>query len=176
VLVQNRAGARELARELAALGHRRLAVLTGPPELLTARDRHAGFVEGLRESGVPDSAVRTVAGPFTRDGGYAAAAELVTGGLDVTCVFAVNDVMAVGAMAALRDRGLVIPDDVSVAGFDDIRTLRDLVPSLTTVGLPLEEMGERAAALALDTEPGDRVRVVRVRGEVVLRDSTRRVP
>jgi LacI family transcriptional regulator len=176
VLVQNRAGARELARELAGLGHRRLAVLTGPPELLTARDRHAGFVEGLRESGLPDDAVRAVPGPFTRDGGYAAAAELVTAGLDVSCIFAVNDVMAVGAMAALRDHGLAIPQDVSVAGFDDIRTLRDLVPSLTTVGLPLEEMGERAAALALDTEPGERPRTVRVRGEVVLRDSTRRVP
>ncbi|WP_308215906.1 LacI family DNA-binding transcriptional regulator [Pseudonocardia humida] len=175
VLVQNRAGARELARELARLGHRRLAVLTGPPELLTARDRHAGFVEGLRDSGLPDEAVRAVPGPFTRDGGYAAATELVTAGLDVTCVFAVNDVMAVGAMAAFRDHGLAIPQDVSVAGFDDIRTLRDLVPSLTTVGLPLEEMGERAAALALDTEPGERPRTVRVRGEVVLRDSTSRV-
>jgi LacI family transcriptional regulator, galactose operon repressor len=175
VLVQNRAGARELARELAALGHRRVAVLAGPPELLTARDRHAGFVEGLRESGVPDAGIATITGPFTRDGGYAAATELVTDGLGVTCVFAVNDVMAVGAMAAFRDHGLSVPDDVSVAGFDDIRTLRDLVPPLTTVGLPLEEMGERAAALALDTEPGEKARTVRVRGEVVLRASTRPV-
>jgi LacI family transcriptional regulator len=173
VLVQNRIGARDLARELAALGHRRLAVLTGPPELLTARDRHAGFVEGLAAAGV--DAVRTVPGPFTRDGGYAAAEQLIAAGLDATCVFAVNDVMAVGAMAALRDHGLRIPDDVSVAGFDDIQTLRDLVPSLTTVSLPLEEMGERVAALALDTEPDDRARTVRVRGEVVLRASTRRV-
>jgi LacI family transcriptional regulator len=179
VLVQNRIGARDLARELAALGHRRLAVLTGPPELLTARDRHAGFVEGLAAAGVDPGDVRTVPGPFTRDGGYAAAERLLgggsSGGLDATCVFAVNDVMAVGAMAALRDHGLRIPDDVSVAGFDDIQTLRDLVPSLTTVSLPLEEMGERVAALALDTEPDDRARTVRVRGKVVLRASTRRV-
>jgi LacI family transcriptional regulator len=178
VLVQNRIGARDLARELAALGHRRLAVLTGPPDLLTARDRHAGFVEGLAAAGA--AAVRTVPGPFTRDGGYAAAERLVgsggsTGDLDATCVFAVNDVMAVGAMAALRDHGLRIPEDVSVAGFDDIQTLRDLVPPLTTVSLPLEEMGERVAALALDAEPGDQARTVRVRGEVVLRASTRRI-
>ncbi len=175
VLVQNRAGARELAGELAALGHRRLAVLTGPPDLLTARDRHAGFVEGLAAAGVPAAVVRTVAGQFTRDGGYAAASQLVAEGLDATCVFAVNDVMAVGAMAAFRDHGLAIPEDVSVAGFDDIRTLRDLVPSLTTVSLPLEEMGERAAALALDAEPGAPARTLRVRGEVVLRASTRRL-
>jgi LacI family transcriptional regulator len=174
VLVQNRAGARELARELAGLGHRRLAVLSGPPELLTARDRHSGFVEGLADSGTA-AVLRTVPGPFTRDGGYAAALDLLADRQGVTCVFAVNDVMAVGAMAAFRDHGLTIPDDVSVAGFDDIRTLRDLVPSLTTVGLPLEEMGERAAALALDAEPGDRPRTFRVRGEVVLRASTRRL-
>lgn len=174
VLVQNRAGARELARELVGLGHRRLAVLSGPPDLLTARDRQAGFAEGLADAGVP-GVVRTVPGAFTRDGGYAAATELLAGKTAVTCVFAVNDVMAVGAMAAFRDHGLSIPDDVSVAGFDDIRTLRDLVPSLTTVGLPLEEMGEQAAALALDAEPGDRPRTVRVRGEVVLRASTRRL-
>jgi LacI family transcriptional regulator len=174
VLVQNRAGARDLARALAGLGHRRLAVLGGPPELLTARDRQVGFVEGLREAGVTEP-IRTVPGPFTRDGGYAAAAELLADGLDVTCVFAVNDVMAVGAMAAFRDHGLAIPDDISVAGFDDIQTLRDLVPSLTTVGLPLEEMGEQAATLALDTEPGTAPRTLRVRGEVVLRASTRPV-
>ena len=174
VLVQNRAGARDLARALAGLGHRRLAVLAGPAELLTARDRHTGFVEGLRDAGLPDDAVHAVPGPFTRDGGYAAAGRLVAGGLDVTCVFAVNDVMAVGAMAAFRDHGLRIPEDISVAGFDDIQTLRDLVPPLTTVGLPLEEMGERAAALALDAEPGARPRTIRVRGEVLLRASTRR--
>jgi LacI family transcriptional regulator len=80
--------------------------------------------------------------------------------------------MAVGAMAALRAHGLRIPEDVSVAGFDDIQTLRDLVPPLTTVSLPLEEMGERVASLALDAEPADRPRTVRVRGEVVLRAST----
>jgi len=88
-------------------------------------------------------------------------------------VFAANDVMAVGAMAALRDHGLRVPDDVSIAGFDDIETLRDLVPSLTTVHLPLAELGERAAALALDGAPGDPIRQARVRGHVVLRASTR---
>lgn len=174
VLVQNRIGARDLARELAALGHREWAVLTGPPDLLTARDRHAGFVEGLAEAGIGPGAVRALPGPFTRDGGYAAAEQLVVEGSGATCLFAVNDVMAVGAMAALREHGLSIPGDVSVAGFDDIQTLRDLVPSLTTVSLPLEEMGERVAALALDTEPGERPRTLRVRGEVVLRASTRR--
>ncbi len=175
VLVQNRVGARDLATELVGLGHRRFAVLAGPPELLTAHDRHTGFVEGLTRAGIAAADVRVVPGRFTRDGGYAAAYELMDGGFDATCVFAVNDVMAVGAMAAFRKEGLDIPGDVSVAGFDDIRTLRDLSPSLTTVYLPLESMGLRVAGIALDADPEQPPRVVRVRGKVVLRDSTRRL-
>lgn len=176
VVVQNHAGARELARQLADLGHRRFAVLAGPTGLLTARDRLAGFLEGLKRAGVPTETVRIVYGPFTRDGGYTAAHQLADEGLDATCVFACTDVMAVGAMAAFRDRGLRVPEDVSVAGFDDIKTLRDLVAPLTTVHLDLEDLGERAAALALDNGPEEPARLVRVQGRVVIRDSTQRTP
>lgn len=174
VLAQNRAGAKDLAARLVLLGHRRFAVLAGPQDMLTARDRLAGFREGLAEAGVPDRDVVVRHGAFTRDGGYQLAEELAPD-LTATCVFAVNDVMAVGAMAALRTAGLAIPDDVSVAGFDDIATLRDLVPSLTTVRLPLEAMGARAARLAVDSDADAAPRVVRIRGEVILRDSTRAV-
>jgi LacI family transcriptional regulator len=176
VVVQNRAGATELALALARLGHRRFAVLAGPADLLTARERHTGFIDGLTRAGVPTGDVQVVHSAFSRDGGYAAAQQLVDDGLDATCVFACNDVMAVGAMAAFRDRRVRVPDDVSVAGFDDIKTLRDLVPQLTTVHLDLEDLGERAAALALDGAPEDPAQTVRVRGQVVLRDSTRRLP
>jgi LacI family transcriptional regulator len=176
VLIQNRAGARDLAQELVGLGHRRFAVLAGPPNLITARDRHAGFVDGLTAAGLPPNQVRVIHGAFSRDGGYASAQQLVDESLDATCVFACNDVMAVGALAAFRANGLRVPEDVSVAGFDDITPLRDFVPQLTTVHLDLEDLGERAAALALDGNPGDRPRLVRVRGQVVLRDSTRRLP
>jgi LacI family transcriptional regulator, galactose operon repressor len=175
VIVENRAGARQLAQELAGLGHHRFAVLAGPTDLVTARDRHGGFIEGLARAGIPTGETRTVHGPFTRDGGYAAAEHLIADGLTATCVFACNDVVAVGAVAAFRDHGLRVPDDVSVAGFDDIRTLRDLLPALTTVHLDLEDLGSRAAALALDSDPDAPPRLVRVRGQVVLRDSTRRL-
>lgn len=173
VLVQNRAGARDLAYELTQLGHRRFAVLAGPVDALTARDRRAGFVDGLVRAGVPANEVRVVHSAFSRDGGYEAALRLIDDGLGATCVFACNDVMAVGAMAAFRDRGLRIPEEVSIAGFDDIKTLRDLVPQLTTVHLDLEELGERAAVLALQSQPEDPPQLVRVRGQVVLRGSTR---
>jgi LacI family transcriptional regulator len=175
VLLQNRAGARDLAQELAKLGHRRFAVLAGPTDLLTARDRHAGFVDGLADAGVATDEVAVVHGAFSRDGGYSSAQQLIDGGLGATCVFACNDVMAVGAIAAFRDNGLRVPEDVSVAGFDDLKPLRDFVPQLTTVHIDLEELGERAAALALDSRPEDPPQLVRVRGQVVLRDSTRRL-
>ncbi|GAA2315797.1 LacI family DNA-binding transcriptional regulator [Nonomuraea roseoviolacea subsp. roseoviolacea] len=163
----NYEGSAALARSLAGLGHTRFAVLAGPPHLMTARDRCAGFVTAVAELGLPEP--RVVHGAFDRDGGYEAAAE--TG--DATCVFAVNDVMAVGALASYRDRGVRVPDDVSVAGFDDIATLRDHVPALTTVRLPLADMGSRALELALAA--GETPTVDHVQGEVVLRESVRDV-
>jgi LacI family transcriptional regulator len=88
------------------------------------------------------------------------------------CVFAVNDVMAVGALARVRVEGLTVPVDIALAGFDDIPTLRDVHPPLTTVRLPLAAMGRTAANLVLDDAPN--VRVVPIAGEVVLRESTAR--
>ncbi|ANZ43020.1 LacI family transcriptional regulator [Lentzea guizhouensis] len=171
VVPGNRAGARALARELAALGHKKFAVLGGPSELVVARDRLAGFKAGLADAGVAPPVV--INGPLTRDGGHEAAVELLgtRKSARATCVFAVTDVMAMGAMAALREQGVRVPEDISIAGFDDIPTLRDTVPALSTVRLPLEEMGEIAAGLVLDAG-GDEARTVRVAGQVVLRAST----
>jgi LacI family transcriptional regulator len=111
---------------------------------------------------------------FSREGAYAATAELLARGRPpLDCLFAVTDVMALGALAALRDAGLRVPDDIGVAGFDDITSLRDVVPGLTTVRLPMAEMGAQVVGIALDGDPGA-VRRARVRGEIVLRESTHR--
>lgn len=171
VVIENRAGARALAATLVGLGHRRFAVLAGPRHLLTAKDRVAGFRDGLAGAGVTLPADNVLHGEFTRDGGFDTTIGLLDRGLDVTCLFAVNDVMAVGAMAALRERGVRLPEQMAVAGFDDIVTLRDVTPSLTTVRLPLEQVG--SIALELVTQPAaGRPRLRRVQGEVVVRDST----
>lgn len=174
VAPQNRSGARDLALRLHGLGHRRFAVLAGPPDLVTARERLAGFLGGLGEKGVGTDRVRVVPGAFTRDGGVEASRVLLGEGLTATCVFAVNDVMAVGAMTEFRQAGLSVPDDVSIAGFDDIDTLRDVAPRLTSVHLPLELMGSHAVRLAL-TGPDARASLVRVPSEVRLRESVREV-
>lgn len=172
VSVANERGSGELARALHERGYRRFGVLGGPERHLTARDRRAGFGAAAAALGAPVPDAALVATAFTRDGGYEAMRRLLAEGPPVDAVFAVNDVMAVGAMAAARDAGVRVGADVGVAGFDDIVTLRDVTPGLSTVRLPLTELGRRATELALSAVPGADVRVVEVDGEVVLRDST----
>lgn len=169
VVIENRAGAAELARTLVDLGHQRFGILAGPHDLVTARDRRRGFEQAVTAAGL--SAPTVVHGAFTRDGGYAAMSDLLDRSPDVKCLFAVNDVMAMGAMAACRDRRVSVPGELAVAGFDDITTLRDISPSLTTVHLPLPDLGAMAMSLVL-LPPAASPRRRRVKGTVVIREST----
>lgn len=172
VAIDNAGGARRLALALAGRGYRRFAVIRAADRIRTSRDRYQGFVTGLREAGVRESLV--VEAEFTRAGGYTAGRELAERGLlaGVDVLFAVTDVMAIGAMTALRDVGLVPGADVAVAGFDDIASATDVAPALTTVAVPLHAVGEQAIALAL--AESDPTRVVPITTTVVLRDSTPR--
>ncbi len=170
---ENAAGADALARALAALGHRRFAVLAGPRGSITVQDRIEGFRAGLAAWSIGLDPAGIVHAAFSRDGGYEAmSAILASGGKLPDCVFAVNDVMAVGALARLRAAGMSVPGDVAVAGFDDIVTLRDVTPPLTTVRLPLTQMGEMAANMVLTCAQPGRPLIVPVPGEVIMRDST----
>ncbi|WP_020666614.1 LacI family DNA-binding transcriptional regulator [Amycolatopsis nigrescens] len=169
---ENREGAAELALALLEMGHRRFAVLCGPRALTTVIDRLGGFRDALADAGVELSEEDIVEAPFTRDGGYDAMKQLLAAGSKATCVFAVTDVMAIGALTALREAGVSVPDELSLAGFDDIPVVRDMSPPLTTVALPLEELGEQAMKLAVERGPGTRSRIKRLSGEVVLRAST----
>ncbi|MDQ0895157.1 LacI family DNA-binding transcriptional regulator [Agromyces ramosus] len=171
VIVENSAGAESLARELVGIGYRRFAVITGGEGLRTAADRVAGFRAGLAATGGTLDDDDIIRAAFTRDGGYDGMRELIERGLgEVELVFAANDVMAVGALSAIRDAGLEPGTDVAVAGFDDIPTVRDVTPALTTVRVPLEEIGCRALRLALGDEEAANEGAVRT--EVVLRPST----
>lgn len=171
VAIDNEGGATKLAESLHGLGYRRFGVLGGPETHVTARDRRSGFVDALSRLGTPVADEAVVECAFTRDGGYEGMRELLGRDLAVELVFAVNDVMAVGAMAAARDAGRQIGADIAIAGFDDIVTLRDVNPGLTTVRLPLDGLGARAIELAL-SDPGAEPAAVEVDGEVVLRAST----
>lgn len=171
IVIENQSGARDLATELVKLGYHKHAVLSGPPTLLTAIDRVNGYRRGLTAAKLALPSEHVVGGDFTREGGYRAAERLLDRLDQIDCIFAVNDVMAVGAMAALRDHGVSVPGDVALAGFDDIATLRDVTPRLTTVQIPLTEIGAQALRLVLQ-EPGPQPRLRRVKSTVVIRDST----
>jgi LacI family transcriptional regulator len=170
--IRNEQGGAALAEKLIQHGYRSAAILTGPPGLITAQERTRGFAEVFAAHGYPIDERWRVPGDFTRDGGFLGAAELRRRGLaEIQLIFAVNDVMAVGAMAYLRSAGVHLPQDVAVAGFDDISSLRDVMPALTTVSLPLEFIGRRAVELALDDEQDGGSRFP-VSGVPVLREST----
>lgn len=172
VVIPNRQGGREMAEALIGLGHTRFAILCGPDTLITPVDRTAGFREAVIEAGHPEPLLYP--GAFTRDGGHEAMNRLLDDRPDVGCVFAVADAVAMGAIAACRERGVSIPDDLALAGFDDIPGLRDLHPPLTTYRLPMLEIGEAALGLAIEPASATRRRV-EIKGEVVVRESTRRV-
>lgn len=171
VVIDNREGAARLADGLHDIGYRRFGALAGPTGHLTARDRLEGFSDALAARGTPLAEGAVVRSAFTRDGGYDAMTELLRSGARLDVVFAVNDVMAMGAMAAARDAGVTIGTELGLAGFDDIVTLRDVTPALSTVRVPLHDIGTVATELALSAASNE-PRLVHVEGTVVLRAST----
>jgi LacI family transcriptional regulator len=154
VLPANEAGAYALACKVIGLGHRRVGVIAGPRTLTTTTDRLSGVRRAAGELGVPLAPEQIVYADFTRDGGAVAAAELLAAAPGLTAILALNDSMAVGTLATLRERGVAVPEQISVTGFDDMPIARDVTPALTTVRLPLVAMGERAMALALGDDAG----------------------
>jgi len=170
VAPDNVGGARALARALVGLGHRRFAVIGGPALLTTTRDRLDGFAAGLAECGIRVPPDRIIPTDFSREAGSAAMARLLDAGSDATCTVALNDMTAIGALRTLRARGIDVPGRMSLAGFDDIPIASDVTPALTTVRLPMEELGRIAVELALT--PGPELRVRHVPVDVILREST----
>ena len=173
VLPDNFGGARALATALIDLGHRRMGVIAGPPHLTTTADRLAGFRRGLQEAGLDLVSDAVVAGDFSRGSGERAVPALHAAVPGLTAIFACNDVMALGALRALRKAGLRVPEDVSVAGFDDIPIASDLCPPLTTVRVPMGRIGELAMRMVIEhSAQGRALRVEHLPTELVLRAST----
>lgn len=132
---------------LAGLRHRRIGLITGDLSLGCAVDRNEGYHAALRDCGLPDDPALVVEGDFTQSAGYQKAKELLCLHDPPSAIFASNDVMAFGVMEAARERGLRIPEDLSIVGFDDIPQANSLHPALTTVHQPLEEMGRVATQM-----------------------------
>lgn len=146
-------GALEMVRHLIGMGHRRIAMITGPTADFGARERLRGFRAAIAQADGVDGV--EAAGDFSEAGGYRAAAELAGGPHPPTALFCANDAMAVGAVSALRRAGRRVPDDVAVAGFDDIPIGRYLSPPLTSVRVDVNRMGARAVELLCHAIAGD---------------------
>ncbi|WP_298806765.1 LacI family DNA-binding transcriptional regulator [uncultured Pseudokineococcus sp.] len=156
----NVAGARAAAEHVLGRGRRRLGVITGPLDMPSAEDRlegvrravaAAGGVVGAPGGPAPagEPSVAVVEGDYTTEGGRRAAAALLERVPGLDAVLAQNDLMAVGALGLLRERGIGVPDDVAVVGYDDIPLASAVGPALTTVHQPLEELGRESATLAV---------------------------
>jgi LacI family transcriptional regulator len=174
VSAANASGARVATEHLLELGHRRIAAITGPPSWLASSERLNGFRSALASAGVlaDPGLVREAA--FTTGAGEEAAASLLDLSDRPTAIFAFNDELAVTVLHAARERGLRVPDDLSVVGFDDSDNARITTPGLTSVRQPLAEMGRMAVTLLLQLLESGRVAGVSVELAIRLveRDST----
>jgi DNA-binding LacI/PurR family transcriptional regulator len=171
--VANRSGARDVMRAVLAAGHERIGIIGGPPALWTAEQRLAGYREALAAAGIDPDTVPLVAGDYREPSGHTAAAELLDRAEPPTAIVAANDLMAIGALTCARERGLHVPRDLSIAGFDDIPLARLLQPALTTVRQPAWELGREAAELlfARIDDPSGAPGRTELPAELVQRDS-----
>jgi LacI family transcriptional regulator len=169
VPMDNFGGARSLGLAVASRGYRRAVVLAAGVGVLSSDDRVAGFTAGFAEGG--GIGVEVHRGGFTRDAGWRTMNAALARGVDPgTVVFGVSDVVAIGAMSALRAAGRSVGEDVAVCGFDDIPTSRDVTPALSTVRIPLEEVGYQALRAIVDDDWD--ASATGITHEVQLRDST----
>jgi LacI family transcriptional regulator len=141
IVVDNHGGAVLAVQHLIATGRRRIAHIAGPAGNLEAEARLAGYLQAMADAGLPTSVVD---GEFTQPSGHAAGVELARRELRPDAVFAANDIMAVGAMLALQDAGLRVPEDIALIGFDDVPIAALVRPGLTTLRIKIAETGRGA--------------------------------
>jgi LacI family transcriptional regulator len=176
VSTTNFRGACDAVNYLLALGHRRIGFITGDMAFGGARDRLDGYKTTLKEHGIPLDPQLVCKGDFMQPRGYQCAHQLLSLSEPPTAIFASNDMMAFGVMEAARERGLSLPDDLSIIGFDDIPQAAHMHPALTTVRQPIEEIGRSAARLLLKyiAQPTAEIERIELPTELIVRASCQR--
>lgn len=154
VCIDGVAAARTAVMYLIERGHRRIGMVAGEAGTPPREDRVRGYMEALQERDLLFDQMLVRGSDFTESGGYDAARELLRLAERPTAIFAANDLMAMGVLAALNEHGLRIPEDIAVVGFDDIPAARLVAPSLTTVAQYPERLGARTAELLLERLAG----------------------
>jgi LacI family transcriptional regulator, xylobiose transport system transcriptional regulator len=171
----NWAGGLAATRHLLELGHTRIAAITGPDDMMCSLARVDGYRSAMASAGVEVDPAWVRFGTFYVEGGRDAARELLALDQPPTAIFAGNDLQALGVYEAARERGLRLPDDLSVVGYDDIAPARWVSPPLTTVHQPLRRMGEEATRMVLDAatrRPADITPRLDLATHLVVRGST----
>lgn len=173
VRIANYEGARRAVEHLVGLGHRRIAHITGPTALYESQERRLGYAEALQEADITPQDSWVTNGDWSSASGYRATLELLGREVGFTALFVQNDRMAMGALQALREHGLQVPQDVAVVGFDNIPSARYFCPPLTTVHHPFYKIGQTGVQLLLELIDGRPVPPgpTRLRTELVIRHS-----
>ena len=176
VIYDQAQGGRLATQYLIDLGHRQIAEISGPLRNRDGYDRHLSWLATLKENGLDTSA--TIEGDFTIEGGYEAMNRLLDSGMPFTAVFIGNDTMALGAHTALRQRGLRVPEDISIVSFDDIPEAAHFVPALTTVRQDFYLLGRMAVEymVSMIENPDTPVHQRVLQPKLVVRESTRQYP
>jgi LacI family transcriptional regulator len=174
--VDDRQGAALATRHLLELGHRRIAFIAGPPDHADAIERMEGYKQALDEAHIRFDPALVAQGDFHEAGGGRAVDELIAAGTPFTALFCANDQMAHGAYLALFRKGLRIPDEVSVVGFDDLLASAYMLPPLTSIRQSVLALGQCSAQALLQMIGGQRPRVTLPPVQLVVRESTRRPP
>jgi LacI family transcriptional regulator len=169
ITIDNFGGARDVVRHLAALGHRSIAFIGGPPLNGDAGERRRGYRAGIREAGLTPIELE---GKFTEGSGYEAARTFLQHAPRATALFSANDAMAIGALSAFREAGVSVPGDAALVGFDDVPIARYLAPPLTTVAVPIAELGRGGFDVLLSMMRGDAMpRSMKLKTALVVRES-----
>jgi LacI family transcriptional regulator, repressor for deo operon, udp, cdd, tsx, nupC, and nupG len=170
--IDNRAAAYGMTQHLASLGHRSIAYVSGPASNILERERFQGFKDGLETAGLPFDPALVLPGDYTIEAGVRAGQDLVERHTRPTAVFCTSDEMAIGLMRTLFSAGLRVPEDISVAGFDDIEFAAVAEPPLTTIHQPRRELGQAAASALIELLQGrPSPKRIRLETELVIRDS-----
>lgn len=174
VSLDNEDASRRAVEHLLQLGHRRIAVITGPMSEDSSQDRFRGYQAALQQVGLTCDPRRVRNGDWSATAGFDAVQSLLQEGVDFTAIMAQNDRMAVGAIRALREANLSVPGDVSVVGFDDMPLASYFDPPLTTMRQDTFAMGHEAARLLIGAieKSAPLQRQVRIQAELVIRGST----
>jgi len=178
ISVSNRAGAHDAVKYLIDMGHRKIATIHGALNIQSGKERLEGYTQALEGSGIPVSRDLILDGNFYRKTAYEKMTALLETKEPPTAVFVASDEMALGAIKAARDKGLNVPGDISLVGFDDNPMCSELSPKLTTVRQPITEMGRLAAETIIklidkEEKPGVKKTLPT---ELIIRDSCRKIP